>query len=91
MDQLDEHLKNLTPLQRAVFALRETQARLEALERKQAEPMAIVGMACRFPGGANDPPSYWRLICQGVDAIGAVPPDRWDADAYLRPRPGRPR
>ncbi|MBT7303909.1 MAG: polyketide synthase, partial [Victivallales bacterium] len=75
----------MTPLQRAVVALKETQARLEALEQKQRAPIAIVGMACRFPGGADDPDSYWRLLCDGVDAIREIPPERWDADSYYDP------
>jgi acyl transferase domain-containing protein len=90
MDRLAERLKNMTPLQRAVFALKETQARLDALERAQSEPIAIVGMACRFPGGANDPASYWRLLCDGVDAIGPIPPDRWNADDFYDPDPAAP-
>ena len=44
----------MTPLQKAVFALKETKAKLQALQEKQAEPIAVVGMACRFPGVAND-------------------------------------
>jgi acyl transferase domain-containing protein/acyl carrier protein len=90
MDQLAERLKNMTPLQRAVFALKETQARLDALERAKSEPIAIVGMACRFPGGANDPASYWRLLCEGVDAIGPIPPDRWNAEDFYDPDPAAP-
>ena len=65
MDTLSERLKQMTPLQRAVYALQETQARLEALQRRATEPMAIVGMACRFPGEVTDPRSYWRLLCDG--------------------------
>lgn len=76
---LAQRLNEMTPLQRAVFALKETQARLDALEQKRTEPIAIVGMACRFPGGANDPTSFWQLLCNGVDAIREVPPDRWNA------------
>ena len=90
MDQLTERLQRMTPLQRAVFALKETQARLEAIERRQTEPIAIVGMACRFPGGANDPTSFWRLLCDGVDAIREVPPDRWKADEFYDPDPAVP-
>lgn len=90
MSQLAERLKNMTPLQRAVFALQETQARLEALERSRTEPIAIVGMACRFPGGANDPVSYWRLLTDGVDAIGEIPPDRWDVDEFYDADPAAP-
>jgi acyl transferase domain-containing protein/acyl carrier protein/short-subunit dehydrogenase len=47
-----------------------------------AEPIAVVGLACRFPGGANSPAAYWSLLSQGVDAITAVPAERWDQEAY---------
>src|SRR5208283_3337681 len=90
MDRLAERLKNLSPLQRAVLALKETQARLEALERQYAEPIAIVGMACRFPGGAVDPQSYWKMLCAGVDAIRETPPDRWDVERFYDPDPAAP-
>lgn len=46
------------------------------------EPIAIVGMGCRFPGGA-DPDAFWRLLRDGVDAITEVPADRWDVDAHF--------
>ena len=90
MDQLDDRLKQMTPLQRAVFALKETQARLDALEQKRTEPIAIVGMACRFPGGVCDPASYWRLLCEKVDAITEIPPTRWNVDAFYDPDPTTP-
>lgn len=89
-DPVSERLERMSPLQRAVFALKETQARLDAIERRQNEPIAIVGMACRFPGGANDPESFWRLMCEGVEAIREIPPDRWDVDAYFDPDPTAP-
>ena len=47
-------------------------------------------MACRFPGKANDPASYWRLLCDGIDAIGEIPPDRWNVDEYYDPDPAAP-
>jgi acyl transferase domain-containing protein len=87
---LAQRLNEMTPLQRAVFALKETQARLDALEQKRTEPVAIVGMACRFPGGANDPESFWQLLCKGVDAIGEVPPERWNAEEFYDPNPAAP-
>ena len=90
MANLAEHLKGLTPLQRAVFTLKETSARLENLERSLSEPIAIVGMACRFPGGATSPAEFWRLLSGSVDAIGEVPADRWDVDAYYDPDPATP-
>ncbi len=90
MDQLSKRIDQLSPLQRAVFALKESQAKLEALQRAQSEPIAIIGMSCRFPGGVTDPASYWELLRNGVDAVREVPPDRWDADAYYDPDPKAP-
>ena len=45
--------------------------------------IAIIGMACRFPGGANSPSEFWRLLDEGVDAIEPVPADRWNAVEYF--------
>jgi len=47
-----------------------------------AEPIAVVGMACRFPGGVNNPQQYWELLKAGRSGIVRVPPERWDADMY---------
>ncbi|MBI3897895.1 MAG: sulfotransferase [Gammaproteobacteria bacterium] len=90
MTKLSDRFSGLTPLQRAVFALKEKTARVEALERAANEPIAIVGIACRFPGGANDPASYWKLLCDKREAISNVPGDRWDADAFYDPNPQAP-
>jgi acyl transferase domain-containing protein/acyl carrier protein len=54
------------------------------------DPIAIIGFGCRFPGDANDPDSFWRLLAGGVDAIREVPRERWDIDAYYDPDPGAP-
>ena len=69
-------------LHEALVKLEAMQARLEASEAAQREPIAILGMGCRFPGGANDPQAFWRLLEAGRDAVTAVPPERWDIDAY---------
>ena len=52
---------------------------------RAAQPIAIVGAACRFPGQSDDPQGYWRLLGAGRDAVTEVPPDRWDVDAYYDP------
>ncbi|MDQ5850955.1 MAG: hypothetical protein M3380_02570, partial [Chloroflexota bacterium] len=56
----------------------------------QTEPIAIIGIGCRFPGGANDPTQFWRLLTDGVDAISDVPEDRWHVRAFYDPDPGKP-
>jgi acyl transferase domain-containing protein/glutamate-1-semialdehyde aminotransferase/acyl-CoA synthetase (AMP-forming)/AMP-acid ligase II/alpha-ketoglutarate-dependent taurine dioxygenase len=53
------------------------------------EPVAIIGIGCRFPG-ADGPQAFWRLLCHGVDAIREVPADRWDADSFYAPEAATP-
>src|SRR5439155_923217 len=55
--------------------------------RAAAEPIAIVGMGCRFPGAVASPDAYWRLLTDGIDAISEVPADRWDVDSVYDPDP----
>ncbi|MCA0456386.1 MAG: type I polyketide synthase [Chloroflexi bacterium] len=69
-------------LKNALVALDEMQSRLNAVEAAKHEPIAIVGMACRFPGGANSPDKYWELLHNGVDAVREVPANRWDMSEY---------
>ena len=67
-----------------------------AAERRTAqapaalEPIAVIGMGCRFPGGANDPDTFWRLLKDGVDAVSDVPPERWSAQYFFDPDPATP-
>ena len=55
----------------------------------KSEPIAVVGMGCRFPGAEN-PQAFWNLLRNGNSAIAPVPEDRWDVDAYYDPEPGTP-
>ncbi|WP_189082426.1 type I polyketide synthase, partial [Mangrovihabitans endophyticus] len=69
--------------------LHETRRRLEEAESGRQEPIAIVGMACRLPGGVHDPEALWRLVDTGGDGITGFPDDRgWDLDALLGAGPG---
>ena len=61
--------------------------RLDASERARHEPIAVVGMACRLPGGLQDTQAYWKALTEGLDLVGEVPADRWDVDAYYDPDP----
>jgi acyl transferase domain-containing protein/acyl carrier protein len=69
-------------LAEALLALRAMRARIDALERAKPEPIAIVGIGCRFPGGATDPERFWQLLRSGTDAITRVPADRWSAERF---------
>jgi len=55
-----------------------------------SEPIAIVGMGCRLPGGANSPLLFWELLREGRDAIGEVPPERWDLGRHFDADPQTP-
>jgi acyl transferase domain-containing protein/acyl carrier protein len=70
-------------LKDALRAVEEMQAKLQAVERARTEPIAVVGIGCRFPGGVDGPASLWELLRNGVDAVTEVPADRWDAQRYF--------
>ncbi|QRK92240.1 type I polyketide synthase [Saccharopolyspora erythraea] len=59
-------------------------------ETFEHDPVAIVGIGCRYPGGIEDPRSFWELIASGTDAIVETPEDRWDADAFFDADPATP-
>lgn len=80
----------LSPLKQAYLALEKMQAKLEAVEKAKHEPIAIVGMGCRFPGSADNPEQFWQLLRDGVDAVTEIPSDRWNVPAYYDADPNAP-
>ncbi|TKC98038.1 non-ribosomal peptide synthetase/type I polyketide synthase [Polyangium fumosum] len=64
-------------LREAMLVLKQMESKLEAMERERTQPIAIIGMGCRFPGGITGPNSFWKLLERGGDAITEVPAERW--------------
>src|ERR1051325_6012833 len=89
MSQLTDRIANLSPRKRALLALR-LQAQQAAESKAKPEPIAVVGIGCRFPGNINSPDDFWTLLMNGVDAVDEIPSDRWDIDRYYDPAPATP-
>ncbi|MEM9509148.1 MAG: beta-ketoacyl synthase N-terminal-like domain-containing protein, partial [Cyanobacteria bacterium P01_E01_bin.35] len=74
-------------MQKALSEIKDLRAQLQQEKNKNNEPIAIIGMGCRFPGGADTPEAFWDLLVNGVDAISEVPGDRWNLEDYYDVNP----
>ncbi len=84
-DKLRDYLKRVT------VDLHDARSRLREVEHRHSEPLAIIGIACRYPGGIGSPEQLWEMVRDGVDAISDCPTDRgWDLQRLYDPEPGRP-
>ncbi|MFF9402334.1 type I polyketide synthase [Streptomyces sp. NPDC014744] len=84
-DKLRDYLK------RATTELERSRRRVRELEEQDHEPVAVIGMGCRYPGGIRTPEDLWRIVDEGRDVVSDFPTDRgWDVDAIYDPEPGSP-
>ncbi|NET25423.1 type I polyketide synthase [Okeania sp. SIO1I7] len=88
--QEKQQLHSTVDLERALKALNKAYSKLEKYENQSKEPIAIIGMGCRLPGGASTPEAFWELLQNGVDTITEVPPDRWPISKYYDSDPTTP-
>jgi acyl transferase domain-containing protein len=77
-------------LARALAAFKDLHSQLDELKRARSEPIAVIGLGCRYPGGVLDPEAFWQLLRTAQDAIRKVPSERWDAEAYYAADPDAP-
>ncbi len=77
-------------LKKALVELRKTKAKLQNLENALTEPIAVIGLGCRFPGGSDRPEAFWEILSNGMEGRSEIPKDRWDIDTYYDPDPNTP-
>ncbi|HET8845355.1 MAG TPA: beta-ketoacyl synthase N-terminal-like domain-containing protein, partial [Ktedonobacteraceae bacterium] len=83
------------PIQGSVLGISSTTNKAKSEQEKEEisnknEPIAIIGMGCRFPGEANTPEAFWQLLCEGRSTVSEVPAERWNVDAFYDPDPQVP-
>src|SRR5688572_25631567 len=85
---MDENAKLRDYLTRVTGELQRTRNRLAEVEDREAEPIAVVGIGCRFPGGVRTPEQFWDLLVTGRHGITGFPDNRgWDVEGLFDPDP----
>ena len=79
----------LTPVKQTLLKIDALRREVHDLPRSAGEPIAVVGIGCRLPGGADSAEQAWQMLAAGTDAVREVPADRW-TDAVYDPQPGNP-
>jgi 3-oxoacyl-(acyl-carrier-protein) synthase/SAM-dependent methyltransferase/acyl carrier protein len=83
-------VEELSPVKRALVEIRQLRAELESCRQGKREPVAMIGVAVRLPGGVTSPEMFWSALSEGKDLITTVPPERWDKNAYWSSDPDQP-
>src|SRR5436853_74010 len=73
-------------LRSSLFTIKRLKAELEQ-QKKEQEPIAIIGIGCRFPGGCHDPETFWEFLTAGGDGVTGVPRDRFRIEDFYDPDP----
>ncbi|ADO72617.1 SDR family NAD(P)-dependent oxidoreductase [Stigmatella aurantiaca] len=90
MSRKDGSKAELTPLQQALFTIEKLQKKLASATRREDDPIAIIGMGCRFPGGAASPAKFRELLWKGGDAVTEIPASRKALQGLYDPDPSKP-
>jgi acyl transferase domain-containing protein/thioesterase domain-containing protein len=85
-----DNQNNASLLADSLAQIRQLRQQLEAIEDLANEPIAVIGLDCRFPGGIEDDAGYWEVLSHGIDCIGEIPAGRWQIDNYYDPDPDKP-
>jgi acyl transferase domain-containing protein/acyl carrier protein len=74
-------------LRKSYTVIHQLKKQLADAEQRSPEPIAVIGMSCRFPGGAVTPEAFWRVLASGADTVGEIPADRWAWQRFYNPDP----
>ena len=89
MNDFSQRIANLSP-ERLILLATELHSRLDKIDRRRQEPIAVVGMGCRFPSGIASPEMLWHSLCAGFDGVREIPDTRWHVDGFFSPDPSAP-